>query len=714
MGHFVFKFLKELNSSTSSKMMVFAVVLGLIAGFLPSFNLFTFLIFVIVLIFRIPIGLFLASFSVFGIAGYFLDPLFNQIGLVVLEASFLKPLWTFFYNIPFFRWSGFNNTIVMGSLISGLVLGVVLYFVLNKLAFTYRKIVFEKLKTKKYLSWLVPVEKRGIIRISGIGFVFGVGAVIALFFMFLLDPIIKYSLEFALSKALHKKVAIQSVDTSIKNLSVNIKNMQIGNVLFKKVYTKLDWDKLVWRKYKIDDLKFIAQTNKNIYNLIKSKQKSHKNSLTSVSSLNIKLPNPQDFLAKQNLKSISAIKKLQKDYRKVQKDVKNLNTDEYKKEFGNLKQKINSFKNIKINSPADLQKLISDINSIKKQTNVLVKNIKKNKSLLLKDKKLITDDLKNVKLALKEDESNIKSKYQMIKNKEYMKFAESFLKPQIAKYVDMANKVYEKIKPYLKSNNEKKVEYIRHKGIYIKFKDKVNYPDFVLVAAYGEVKTPIAKWNLNLKNISDNQLLLNKEAFGKVKGFSKFFDVGADVSYLKKIKFNAYGNRIKLKNINSNFAMLDALLNVKANGELNGENINAKIFAYFKNVTLKNLQKNIKKLVGNSLSKIKSFDIIIELNGKVSSPEIKINSNLDNIFAKIMSERADELINKQIAKTKKLLNSKVQSSLKGINFNIIDSKLNVLNNLESNKNSIDSKAADIIKSKEGGSIENKIKKLLPF
>jgi len=714
MGHFIFKFLKELNSSTSSKMMVLAVVLGLIAGFLPSFNLFTFLIFISVLIFRIPIGLFLASFSIFGIAGYFLDPLFHNIGFFVLTSSFLRPLWTFFYNIPFFRWSGFNNTIVMGSLVSGIVLGVVLYFVLNKLAFTYRKVVFEKLKNKKYLSWLVPNEKKGIIRISGIVFVLGAGAVISLFFIFLLDPIIKYSLEFALSKALHKKVAIESVDTNIKNLSVNIKNMQIDNVLFKKVYTRLDWNKLVWRKYKIDDIKFTAQTDKNIYDIIKSKQKSQKNPLNAVSSLNIKLPNPQDFLAKQNLKSIAAIKKLQADYQKVKKDINNLNTGKYKKDFDNLKQKLDSFKNININSPADLQNLIANINNIKKEADTLLKKIKEDKNLLIKDKKLIVNDLKNVKLALKEDEKNIKSKYQMIKNKEYMKFAESFLKPQIAKYVDMADKVYKKLKPYLKSNKEKKPEYIRHKGIYIKFKDKVNYPDFVLVALDGEVKTPIAKWNLNLKNISDNQPLLNKEAFAKVKGKGKFFDVEADVSYLKKIKFNAYGNRIKLKDINANFAKLDALLNVKAHGELSGENINAKILAYFINVTLRNLSKNIKKLLGNSLSKIKSFNIAIVLEGKLPSPEIKINSNLDKIFATIMNKRISELINRQIAKTQKLLNAKIQTSLKGINLNMIDSKLNILNSLGNNKNLIDSKAVDIIKSKEGGSIEKTIKKLLPF
>ena len=712
MGHFIFKFLRELNSATSNKMLVLAIVLGLIAGFLPFVNFFTILIFIIVLIFRIPIGLFLASFSFFEFIGYFLDPLFHKTGLFLLKASFLKPIWTFFYNLPLFRWSGFNNTIVMGSLVWGIVLGIILYFILVKLIALYRNKVFEKLKTKKYLSWLVPNEKKGIIRITGIGFIGVIIVVVVLFFMFLLDPIVKYSLEFGLSKVLHKKVAIEKVDTSIKNLSFNIKNMQIGDILFNKVYTKLDWEKIIWRKYKIDDLEFIANTNKNIYDLIKSREKKQKSS--NGFNFNINLPNPKDLLAKQTLKSIKAIEKLQKDYKKIKKDINSLKIDSYKKEFDKLRNQLNSMKNMNTANPADLQNLISNINKIKKEANDLVKKIQKDKNLLINDKKLISKDLREVKIALEEDKKNLKSKYEMIKNKKYMKFAESFLKPEIAKYVQMADNIYQKIKPYLKKNEKHEKEYIRHKGVYIKFKDKIIYPDFVLVKSLGKIKTSIAKWKLSVDNISDNQTLLNKEAVIKLSGKSKFFDVGANISYLKKIKFSAYGNNIKLKNININFASLDTLMNAKISGVLLGENINAKIAAYLENVKLSNLSEKVKKILGNSLKNIKKINININLKGNLKSPEIKISSNLDKIFGEILEGKINELVNKQIAKAQNMLNAKINASLKGMNLNILDLKLNELNQLGDIKSIIDQSALNIIKSKEKNSIGNVIKKLLPF
>ncbi len=712
MGHFIFKFLKELNSATSSKMMVLAVVLGFMAGFLPFVNFFTVLIFIIVLVFRIPIGLFLASFSFFEFIGYFLDPVFNKTGLFLLNLSFLKPIWTFFYNLPFVRWSGFNNTIVMGSLVFGIVFGIILYFILDKAVKLYRSKVFEKLKTKKYLSWLVPNEKKGIIRIAGVGFIAVVTAGVILFFVFLLDPIVKYSLEFSLSHLLHKKVAIEKVDTSVKNLSVNIQNMQIGDVLFKKVYTKLAWDKIVWRKYKIDDLTFIAKTDKNIFNLIKNtSSNSNKTKSKSGFNLNIKLPSPNEFLAKQQLKSLQAIKKLKADYKKVYKDLKKVDTKKYKAEFDNLKSKINSLKSVKISSPEDFQKLTANIDSVKKEANNLLKKIKQDKNLLSNDKKLIEKDLNNLKIALKEDKNNIKSKYEMIKNKEYLNFAETMLKPQISKYLKTASSIYEKVKPYIHSSNKKENEYIRAKGIYVKFKDKTNYPDFVLVKSLGEVETSIAKWNVKAGNISDNQQLLNKRAFVKIRGKSKFFDVGADVNYLKDIKFSGYGNKIDIKKLDLNLVSLKALANMKINGVIANDDINSKIFVYFyKPRFIPN--KNMKIL--NELNSIKHFKVLISLKGKMDSPKIKINSDLDKYFSKIIKNRVNSLINKNTKKAQKLLNAKINDSLKGMKLNDVNMKLKDLNSLEGIKQLINKELKDIIKSKQKSILKNKIKKFLPF
>ena len=713
MGHFIFKFLKELNSADSSKSIVFAVIFGLVAGFLPGFNFFTFLIFTLVLICRIPIGLFVASYIFFDFIGFLMEPVLHKTGYLILTASFLKSLWTFLYNLPLLRWSGFNNTIVMGGLVWGIVFGIILYFILNKSIEFYRKTVFEKLKTIKYLKWLVPNEKKGIIRISGIGFIFGVFLVIFLFFIFLLDPIVKYTLEFSLSKIFHKKVAIEKIDTSLKNLSINIINMQIGDILFKKTYTKLDWDKIVWRKYKIDDLKIYAQSNKNIYDLIKKNETKSKTKKINISNIKIKLPNPKEFLAKQNLKSIKALEKLKKDYEKAKKDLQSLNIQKYKNEFKILQNKLESINKTKIKNPADVQKTIVEINKIKKETEKISEEVKKNKNILINDKKIIEKDLKNLKIALNEDKRNIALKYKMLKNKEYMKFTESILKPQISGYLQKIYVVYKKIEPFLHSENSEEKEYVRSKGVYIKFEDKIKYPDFVLIKSDAKLKTSIAKWNLIALNISDNQQLLNKKGVINIKGNSKFFDVGMKASYLKRIDFTGYGNNINLKKIDLNFAKMNALMSVKVKGYLQKENIYSKISAYFNRVKFYDLNNELLKIIKN-LEFIKKFKLIIILKGNIKNPEIKINSDLDNIVSKILRKKINSLIKKEQLKAENLLDKKINSNLKSINLNVLDSKITELNAFENTKKEINKKALDLIKSKQKNSIGGAVKNILNF
>jgi len=171
---FIIKFLKSLNSAESSKAMSLALVLGIISGFLPSFNIVNIIILLVVFSFRIPIGLYFASSTVFAIIGYFLDPIFHYTGLYLLQSSVLNSFWSSLYNTPFLRWSGFNNTIILGSFGWGVVLAPIFYIILNRLSDKYREIVFPKLQKSKLTSWIVPneIKKQGIFRLSGlIGFV---------------------------------------------------------------------------------------------------------------------------------------------------------------------------------------------------------------------------------------------------------------------------------------------------------------------------------------------------------------------------------------------------------------------------------------------------------------------------------------------------------------------------------------------------------------
>jgi uncharacterized protein (TIGR03546 family) len=340
MGHFLFSFFKELNSSSSKKMISLAFVLGLISGFLPLHNIFLWLILLFVFIFRVPLGLYFASYAVFAIFSYLLDPVFNKVGYFILTLGFLKPLWTFFYNLPLMRWSGFNNTLVMGSFVIGIVLAVPIYFYLNKTIEYYRNSVFPKLRKIKFLSWIVPKEeKKGIIRFSGIIFVVAVTGIISFFLLVLLDPIVKFALEFSLSKATHKKVVIQKVNVSLFNASVDIENMNIDKFLIKRAYLKFDGYYLLWRKYDIKSCVLEAKTNQSLTSIVSNSSNNanaKKSSQNSFKLPKISLPTPEDILKSQKLVSIQRLEKLKKDYASFQKYIKRQNINKYKEQISKI------------------------------------------------------------------------------------------------------------------------------------------------------------------------------------------------------------------------------------------------------------------------------------------------------------------------------------------------------------------------------------------
>jgi uncharacterized protein (TIGR03546 family) len=133
------KFLKVLNSDADPGQLSLAFCFAMIAGLTPLLSLHNILVLFLVCILRANLAAFLLGFLAFTGVAYLLDPLFNQLGIVLLTAGALKPLWTSLYNLTLFRLENFNNSIVMGSLVFSLILFGPMYFLFNLLIAKYRE-----------------------------------------------------------------------------------------------------------------------------------------------------------------------------------------------------------------------------------------------------------------------------------------------------------------------------------------------------------------------------------------------------------------------------------------------------------------------------------------------------------------------------------------------------------------------------------------------
>jgi uncharacterized protein (TIGR03546 family) len=113
---------KALAAENSPRQLALGFALGMVIGLVPKGNLIAIGLTLILFGTRVNVGAGLVAAVLFSWLGVYLDPAADDLGHWLLSDPSLHGLWTSLYNLPLTRWSGFNNTVVLGGLGLGLVL----------------------------------------------------------------------------------------------------------------------------------------------------------------------------------------------------------------------------------------------------------------------------------------------------------------------------------------------------------------------------------------------------------------------------------------------------------------------------------------------------------------------------------------------------------------------------------------------------------------
>lgn len=116
--------LGALRGSNSPAQVGLGIALGMMIGLIPKDSLLVYGLGLVV--FSTNVNILATSLSAFGFMwiGALLDPVSHQIGLTVLTQSSLQSTFLWLHEQPIVPWTRFNNTVVMGSLLMGIVLFV--------------------------------------------------------------------------------------------------------------------------------------------------------------------------------------------------------------------------------------------------------------------------------------------------------------------------------------------------------------------------------------------------------------------------------------------------------------------------------------------------------------------------------------------------------------------------------------------------------------
>jgi uncharacterized protein (TIGR03546 family) len=163
---FTLKILKKIivlfESDISPSQIAWGFALGAVLGLVPSFFL-KILLFIVIMLFRVNLSSAFIGIALFSIIGFFIDPLLDKIGyLVLVDVSALKSFYTWLYNLPVVPFTKFNNTVVTGGFIVGLILIIPNGIFAKKFLVYYRQNYRDKvskLKLIKFLSTTINLTK---------------------------------------------------------------------------------------------------------------------------------------------------------------------------------------------------------------------------------------------------------------------------------------------------------------------------------------------------------------------------------------------------------------------------------------------------------------------------------------------------------------------------------------------------------------------------
>ena len=124
--------------------------LGTMIGFSPMLTLQGVAVWMLILILDVNMAAALLAMALCKLIAYLIDPLFHSLGFLILaRLDFLQAAWTVLYNAPIAPLTRFNNTVVMGSFVFGVICFVPAYIGIKRATIAYRTHIHTRLEKWK-------------------------------------------------------------------------------------------------------------------------------------------------------------------------------------------------------------------------------------------------------------------------------------------------------------------------------------------------------------------------------------------------------------------------------------------------------------------------------------------------------------------------------------------------------------------------------------
>lgn len=154
---FIAKLIVTLNSNSRPGELASGIAFGFWLALIPGGSLLWTALFIIAFFLKHNIAALLFSLGIFKLFIFIFDPLLDRLGLFVLELPPLQSFFTMLNNVPLVPYTQFNNTIVMGGFLLGILLWVPVFIVFLLLIKVYRKKAAPRIAESRLIKGLKKV-----------------------------------------------------------------------------------------------------------------------------------------------------------------------------------------------------------------------------------------------------------------------------------------------------------------------------------------------------------------------------------------------------------------------------------------------------------------------------------------------------------------------------------------------------------------------------
>lgn len=524
--------------------------------------------------------------------------------------------------------------------------------------------------------------------------------------LFAAGPLMKMALEAAGTKAVGAKVDVQSVDLTLSPMGIVIQGVQVTDaenpmtniVSIDRAEADVAFVPLLLGKGIVEEMSLTgvafgsartesgaieqeeatseSSESSDVQNAAFSKSSkiaaaTEQKEESALAGMSQAIPSAEEVLDREPLKTVEHGKAFKQSYdthkKNIDDTVANVPNASALKDY---EKRLNKILNGKFKSVEDFQQRKKALDQLQKQFKQDKQAIAAAKKAIAEGKKEINANWKALSSAPESDYENLISKYSL-NGQGAANLSALLFGQEGAERAEQALYYYEKISPLLASdsedessdaseNTEEASEAV--KGRYVHFKTDRPLPDVWIKKLAFSTQLEGGDLAVTVNNISTQQnvtglpttMIMRSAKLGDMEGMvlnavldrttgtaKDTFDLAVSQLNLKKMDLGMAGLKLDRSKVK-----------VDANAQIIQGQLTALGKAGFTQAKFSTKDKTIvAKELNNALAQIPSFDVNVDAKGKLKSPDVGFNSDLDNKLQKIFNQ---VLKNKQKAFEKEL------------------------------------------------------------